>query len=90
MFVHNTSFLIENSIPFSHENVYFLQDLKPKNIGVNENCELKILDFGLARPTETDNLTEYVTTRWYRAPEIMLNWSQYNETGLIFIIFNNT
>ncbi|KAL5013244.1 hypothetical protein ScPMuIL_007514 [Solemya velum] len=45
----------------------------------NEDCELKILDFGLARQTE-ESMTGYVATRWYRAPEIMLNWMHYNQT----------
>ncbi|XP_024913133.1 mitogen-activated protein kinase 11 isoform X2 [Cynoglossus semilaevis] len=39
---------------------------------------LQILDFGLARQTN-DEMTGYVATRWYRAPEIMLNWMHYNQ-----------
>lgn len=40
--------------------------------------EFQICDFGLARVADPDHdhtgfLTEYVATRWYRAPEIMLN-----------------
>lgn len=54
------------------------RDLKPGNLLVNADCELKICDFGLARGFDTvpdenaSHLTEYVATRWYRAPEIML------------------
>lgn len=55
------------------------RDLKPSNLAVNEDCELRILDFGLARPAEQE-MTGYVATRWYRAPEIMLNWMHYNKT----------
>jgi serine/threonine protein kinase len=58
---------------------YFGRDLKPSNLAVNEDCELRILDFGLARPAENE-MTGYVATRWYRAPEIMLNWMHYNKT----------
>lgn len=51
------------------------RDLKPSNILLNGNCDLKICDFGLARvnPEISSNLTVYVATRWYRAPEIMLS-----------------
>ncbi len=41
------------------------------------NQNRQILDFGLARQTD-DEMTGYVATRWYRAPEIMLNWMHYN------------
>ncbi|TBU30640.1 kinase-like protein [Dichomitus squalens] len=60
------------------------RDLKPGNLLVNADCELKICDFGLARgfnsaPDENPTLmTEYVATRWYRAPEIMLVYKAYN------------
>ncbi|XP_037016609.2 mitogen-activated protein kinase 11 isoform X5 [Artibeus jamaicensis] len=56
-----------------------LKDLKPSNVAVNEDCELRILDFGLARQAE-EEMTGYVATRWYRAPEITLNWMHYNQT----------
>ncbi|XP_077876245.1 mitogen-activated protein kinase 13 isoform X2 [Ictidomys tridecemlineatus] len=56
------------------------RDLKPGNLAVNEDCELKILDFGLARPADTE-MTGYVVTRWYRAPEVILSWMHYNQTG---------
>ncbi|CAM0881802.1 unnamed protein product [Alopecurus aequalis] len=55
-------------------NVYH-RDLKPKNILANSNCKLKICDFGLARVAFNDTpttifWTDYVATRWYRAPEL--------------------
>lgn len=58
------------------------RDLKPLNLLINANCDLKICDFGLARSAASaeDNfgfMTEYVATRWYRAPEIMLTFLEY-------------
>ena len=58
------------------------RDLKPSNLLLNGNCDLKICDFGLARHlADVDDqrgmMTEYVATRWYRAPEIMLTFKQY-------------
>ncbi|KAJ6103663.1 mitogen-activated protein kinase hog1 [Penicillium sp. IBT 16267x] len=53
------------------------RDLKPSNILINENCDLKICDFGLAR-VQTPDMTGYVSTRYYRAPENMLTWQKYD------------
>ena len=53
---------------------------KPSNILVNENCDLKICDFGLAR-IQDPQMTGYVSTRYYRAPEIMLTWQKYDVAG---------
>lgn len=50
---------------------------------MNGNCDLKICDFGLARgfnpETSKNDLTEYVVTRWYRAPELLLQCPDYTE-----------
>lgn len=56
---------------------------RPRNLLVNANCLLKLADFGLARMYDESNdstivaMTEYVTTRWYRAPEILVGWKNY-------------
>uniref|UniRef100_A0A8C7YZ80 mitogen-activated protein kinase n=1 Tax=Oryzias sinensis TaxID=183150 RepID=A0A8C7YZ80_9TELE len=71
---------ILRGLKYIHSAGIVHRDLKPSNLAVNEDCELKILDFGLARHTD-DEMTGYVATRWYRAPEIMLNWMHYNMTG---------
>ncbi|PNX82942.1 mitogen-activated protein kinase 4-like protein, partial [Trifolium pratense] len=65
-------------LKYVHSANVLHRDLKPSNLLLNENCDLKIGDFGLARTTsETDFMTEYVVTRWYRAPELLLNCSEY-------------
>ena len=69
------------------------RDIKPSNILVNSECDLRVCDFGLARGTEAESkmgsngdgtgeeeedfMTEYVVTRWYRAPEILLGSRNY-------------
>lgn len=65
-------------LKYVHSANVLHRDLKPSNLLLNANCDLKICDFGLARTTsETDFMTEYVVTRWYRAPELLLNCSEY-------------
>uniref|UniRef100_A0A8C6Q5D8 mitogen-activated protein kinase n=1 Tax=Nothobranchius furzeri TaxID=105023 RepID=A0A8C6Q5D8_NOTFU len=66
-------------LKYIHSAGVIHRDLKPSNLAVNQDCELKILDFGLARQTDSE-MTGYVVTRWYRAPEVMLNWMHYTQT----------
>lgn len=73
-------------LKYIHSAGVLHRDLKPGNLLVNADCEVKICDFGLARgfdenANEVNAMTEYVATRWYRAPEIML--SIYNYTKAI-------
>lgn len=71
-------------LKYIHSANVLHRDLKPSNLVLNTNCDLKICDFGLARTSnETEIMTEYVVTRWYRAPELLLNSSEY--TGAIDI-----
>eukprot|EP00245_Coleochaete_scutata_P009391 TRINITY_DN3079_c0_g1_i1.p1 TRINITY_DN3079_c0_g1~~TRINITY_DN3079_c0_g1_i1.p1 ORF type:complete len:381 (+),score=69.68 TRINITY_DN3079_c0_g1_i1:142-1284(+) len=69
---------ILRGLKYIHSARVLHRDLKPSNLLLNANCDLKLCDFGLARTTsETDFMTEYVVTRWYRAPELLLNCREY-------------
>lgn len=74
---------ILRGMKYVHSAKVIHRDLKPRNLLVNANCDLKICDFGLARMNFSDlefqtcPMTEYVCTRWYRAPEVLCSWTDY-------------
>uniref|UniRef100_A0A673KN92 mitogen-activated protein kinase n=1 Tax=Sinocyclocheilus rhinocerous TaxID=307959 RepID=A0A673KN92_9TELE len=70
---------ILRGLKYIHAAGIIHRDLKPGNLAINEECELKILDFGLARQADSE-MTGYVVTRWYRAPEVILSWMHYTQT----------
>ncbi|WFD30930.1 mitogen-activated protein kinase [Malassezia sp. CBS 17886] len=86
---HFQSFIYQTlcGLKYIHSANVLHRDLKPGNLLVNADCELKICDFGLSRgfdadqqtvvPGQQEFMTEYVATRWYRAPEIMLSHQNY-------------
>ncbi|XP_069797852.1 mitogen-activated protein kinase 14B isoform X3 [Narcine bancroftii] len=76
---------ILKGIKYIHSTGIIHRDLKPGNLAINKNCELKIIDFGLARHTDSE-MTGYVVTRWYRAPEVILKWRHYTQTVDIWSI----
>lgn len=69
---------ILRGLKYQHSANVLHRDLKPRNILISSKCEVKICDYGLARllayneGQKTDNMTDYVATRWYRAPELLL------------------
>jgi serine/threonine protein kinase len=69
------------ALKYIHSAHVIHRDLKPSNLLLNGNCDLKICDFGLARGVKEEEdyeLTEYVVTRWYRAPEVMCSCQEYD------------
>ncbi|CAM9866995.1 unnamed protein product [Hapterophycus canaliculatus] len=68
-------------LKYIHSANVLHRDLKPSNLVLNANCDLAICDFGLSRGVEQEGgetLTEYVQTRWYRAPELLCYSSTYD------------
>ena len=65
-------------LAYMHKYGYFHRDMKPENLLINDKI-VKIADFGLAREIRSiPPYTEYVSTRYYRAPECILKSSNYN------------
>jgi len=75
------------AIKYMHSGAVIHRDIKPSNLLLNSECLVKVADFGLARSVEFKSsdtarhqvLTDYVATRWYRAPEILLGSTDYTK-----------
>jgi len=75
------------AIKYMHTAQVIHRDMKPSNLLLNSECLVKVADFGLARLIDAPKedgarqqvLTDYVATRWYRAPEILLGSTTYTK-----------
>ena len=81
------------ALRYLHQNNYMHRDIKPENFLVSEATGrdvVKLADFGLARSVQkeasTANLTTYVSTRWYRAPELALESKTYGVKVDVFAL----
>ena len=84
--VKNWIYQILHSIAYLHKHGYFHRDLKPENLLITDDT-VKLADFGLAREIRSrPPYTDYVSTRWYRAPEVLLRSPYYNSPIDIFAI----
>lgn len=75
---------ILRGMKYVHSASILHRDLKPRNLLVNANCDLKIWDFGLSRAgipeiMKAGAMTDYISTRWYRAPELLCGADNYDE-----------
>ena len=69
---------LTKSMDHMHRNGIFHRDIKPENILIMDDC-LKLADFGSCRGIYSKQpYTEYISTRWYRAPECLLTDGYYN------------
>ena len=68
------------AIKYLHEQKIIHRDIKPENLLITENMEMKLCDFGFARLISggTEKMTDYVATRWYRAPELLISQGEYS------------
>ena len=79
--IRNIVYQLLQGLAFMHKHGFFHRDIKPENMLVKGDT-VKIADFGLAREIRSrPPYTDYVSTRWYRAPELLLGQRLYS-TGV--------
>lgn len=85
---------ILKALKYIHSANLIHRDLKPSNILIDSSCRIKLCDFGLLRSIADAEaahqqgrvLTDYVATRWYRSPEVLLGSTRYTKSSDIWSV----
>ncbi|XP_049753326.1 cyclin-dependent kinase-like 1 isoform X3 [Elephas maximus indicus] len=77
--VRSITWQILQAVNFCHKHKCIHRDIKPENILITKRSVIKLCDFGFARllTGPSDYYTDYVATRWYRSPELLVGDTQY-------------
>ncbi|CAH8495055.1 unnamed protein product [Schistosoma rodhaini] len=77
--IRKLTYQLLQAVNFCHAHNCIHRDVKPENILITKSGQLKLCDFGFARllTGPGDEYTDYVATRWYRAPELLVGDTQY-------------
>jgi len=85
--IKSLSYQTLDALAYIHKSGFFHRDLKPENILVSDKNVVKLADFGLVKESRSaPPFTDYVSTRWYRAPELLLKAEVYNSKVDVFAL----
>ena len=87
--VRKLMYQLLKAVKFMHEHNMIHRDIKPENLLISKNGILKLWDFGFARELSKRNkalFTDYVSTRWYRSPELLVGDANYSKAVDIWSI----
>lgn len=83
----NTVLQIAKALDYIHSNGIIHRDLKPENVLITKSGCVKLADFGFSKSNKSiPPFTDYISTRWYRAPEILFKFGKYNTSVDIFAL----
>ncbi|KAM3128559.1 Cyclin-dependent kinase-like 5 [Paramecium bursaria] len=78
-YIRKVIFQLLKALDYCHQHEIVHRDIKPENLLIDQDGNLKLIDFGFARTLAQEDLTDYVATRWYRSPELLLSYQSYGK-----------
>ena len=87
-YIRKIIYQLVKALEYMHSFDVVHRDVKPENLLITIQDKLKLCDFGFARvlPKQNENITDYVATRWYRSPELLLSDPSYGKGADIWSI----